>query len=180
LGCRNILFVDGAYLSGPYEGTLLGTIALNADNHLFDVVYAIVSWENNEDWEWFLSNLGNCWGGLQPVAMSDRSKALLYAMPKVFGIECHTYCVRHIWENFVTVAAKYGYRKELTKDLLKEMLNRVAFTASVAEYGLAMDELRKFKRESAMWMEQNELERWVQSKFTKDGWGRLNNNAIES
>ena len=71
-------------------------------------------------------------------------------MPKVFGIDCHTYCVRHIRENFVTVAAKYDYRKEATKDLLKEMLNWVAYAASEAEYGLAMDELRKFRRELAV------------------------------
>ena len=29
-------------------------------------------------------------------------------------------------------------------------------------------------------MERNEPERWAQSKFKKDRWGRLNNNAIES
>jgi len=46
--------------------------------------------------------------------------------------------------------AKYGYRKEATKDLLKEMLNRVAYAASEAEYGLAMDELRKIKRQLAI------------------------------
>ena len=180
LGCRKILFVDGTHLSGPYDGTLLGAVALDADNHLFDVAYAIVSSENKEDWEWFLQNVRECLGGFQPVVMSDRNNALLYAVPKVFGIECHTYCVRHIRENFVKAAAKYGYRKESTKDLLKEMLNRVAYAASAAEYGIAMDELRKFQRELAVWVEDNEPERWAQSKFLKDRWGRLNNNAIES
>ena len=98
-------------MSGPYEGTLLGAVGLDVHSHLFGVAYAIVSSENNKDWEWFLSNLRECLGGLQPVVMFDRNKALLHAMPKVFGIECHTYCVRHIQENFVTAAAKYGYRK---------------------------------------------------------------------
>jgi len=159
LGCTNILFVDGAHLSGPYEGMLRGAVGLDADNYLFDVAYAIVSSENNEDWEWFLSNVEECLGGLQPVVMSDRNNALLYTVPKVFGIECYIYCVRHIRENFVTVAAKYGYRKEATKDLLKEILNRVTHAASEAEYGLTMDELRKFKRESVVWVEGNEPER---------------------
>jgi len=43
-----------------------------------------------------------------------------------------------------------------------------------------MDELRKFKSELAVWVERNEPERWAQSKFNKDTWDRLNNNAIES
>jgi len=42
LGCRKMLFVDGTHLSGPYEGTLMAATALDADNHLFDVAYAVV------------------------------------------------------------------------------------------------------------------------------------------
>jgi len=49
LGCRKILFINGAHLNGLYEGTLLGVIALDADNHLFDVTYAVVSGETNEE-----------------------------------------------------------------------------------------------------------------------------------
>ena len=93
IGCRNILFMDGAHLCGPYEGSLLGAVGLDADNHLLDVAYAIVLSDNNEDWVWFLSNVRECLGGLQPVVMSNRNKALLHAVPKLFGIDCRTYCV---------------------------------------------------------------------------------------
>jgi len=54
LGCRMMLFVDGCHFSGPYKGTLLAACALNADNHLFNFAYAIVSYESVEDWVWFL------------------------------------------------------------------------------------------------------------------------------
>ena len=60
------------------------------------------------------------------------------------------------------------------------MLNRVAYAASEVEYGLAMDEMRKFRRELAVWVERNEPERCAQAKFKKERWGTLNNNAIES
>lgn len=43
LGCRCMLFVDGTHLSGPYKGTVLEACALDADNHLFNFAYAIVS-----------------------------------------------------------------------------------------------------------------------------------------
>ena len=68
MGCRNILFVDGAHLSGRYEGSFSGAVGLDADNHVFDVAYAIVSSENNEDWVWFLSNVRKCLGGLQQLS----------------------------------------------------------------------------------------------------------------
>jgi len=101
LGCRKILFVDGSHLSGPYEGTLLSAVALDADDHLFDVAYAIVAAENNDEWLWFLTVIRECLGGLQPVIMSDRNPALLFSVPRVFGIENHTYCVRNVRENFL-------------------------------------------------------------------------------
>jgi len=49
LGYCKVLFVDGSHLSGVYEGTLLGAVALDVDNHLMDVAYAVVSRENHED-----------------------------------------------------------------------------------------------------------------------------------
>jgi len=46
-----MLFVDSAHPCGLYEGTLLGSIALDTDNHLFVVANAVVLGENNDDWE---------------------------------------------------------------------------------------------------------------------------------
>ena len=62
-------------------------------------------------------------GGLKPVIMSDRNEGLLYAVPKVFGLENHTYCARHLRDNFLGKAAKLGIRRDALKDLLKEMFN---------------------------------------------------------
>jgi len=52
-----MLFVDGCHLSGSYKGTLLAVCALDADNHLFNFAYAIVSCESVEDWVWLLENV---------------------------------------------------------------------------------------------------------------------------
>jgi len=37
LGSRKMVFVDGTHLSRPYEGTLLAAVALDADNHIFEL-----------------------------------------------------------------------------------------------------------------------------------------------
>ena len=62
LGCRKILFVDKAHLSGPYEGTILSAVALNADDHLFYVAYAVVSAENVDEWFWFFYCITRMYG----------------------------------------------------------------------------------------------------------------------
>jgi len=55
LGSRKMLFVDGIHLIGPYEGTLLVVVALDTYNHIFELAYAVVGGETNEDWLWFLA-----------------------------------------------------------------------------------------------------------------------------
>ena len=62
LGCRKILFIDGAQLSGPHEGTILLAVAFDTNDHLFDIAYAVVSVENVDEWFW-----GRFLGGMQPV-----------------------------------------------------------------------------------------------------------------
>jgi len=150
MGCRKMLFVDGTHLSGPYEGTLLSAIALDANNHVFNVAYAVVGGETNEDWLWFLSTLHECLGGLKQVIMSDRNNGLVEGVPLVFGADNHTYCVRHLMENMLTEAARLGIRRNASKNLLKEMFNRMAYATTVAKYDSGMDELRRFKRELAV------------------------------
>ena len=162
LGCRKILFMDETHLSGPYEGTLMAAIALDADNHLFYIVYTIVSGETKEEWLWFLTMLQECLGGLKPVIMFDLNEGLLYTVPKVFRLENHTYCVRHMRDNFLGKAAKLGMRNDASKDLLKEMFNRLAYGPTGPEYEVELGELRDYKVEFARWVEDNEPERWVQ------------------
>ena len=111
---------------------------------------------------------------------SDRNQGLVEGVPLVFGADNHTYCVRHPMENLLTEAARLGIRQNASKDLLKEMFNRIAYATTLTEYDSAMDELRRFKRELAVWVEENGPQHRVQSKFKKERWGKLNNNPIES
>jgi len=159
MGSRKILFVNGTHLSGPYEGTMLAVVALDADNHVFDVVYAVIGGETNEDWLWFLTILHECSGGLKSAVMSDRKNGLLADVPRVFGAENHTYCV--MIENLMTEAARLGIRHNASKDLIKEMFNRVTYATTTVEYDCAIQEMRTFKREVALWVEKNEPERWA-------------------
>jgi len=131
-------------LSGPYEGTILSAITLDADDYLFDVAHA-VSVENVDEWLWFLTVLRECLSGMQPVIMSDRNQRLLSVVPRVFGIDYHSYCLQHVRENFLTYAGKVRIRRQGSKDLLKEVFNRIVYAPTGVEYRVAVEELRKYK-----------------------------------
>lgn len=58
-GCRPLVALDGCHLTGYYHGQLLAAVALDGNNGLFIIAYAIVASETKDTWKWFLTNLLN-------------------------------------------------------------------------------------------------------------------------
>ena len=54
----------------------------------------------------FLTVLHKCLGGIEPVIISYRNQALLFAVQRVSGIKNHSYCLRHMQKNFLTYIGK--------------------------------------------------------------------------
>jgi hypothetical protein len=52
--CCDVLSIDGTFLTGKYEGTMLIAIGIDADHQLVPLAFAIVEKENNSSWSWFL------------------------------------------------------------------------------------------------------------------------------
>jgi hypothetical protein len=45
--CYDVLSIDGTFLTGKYEGTMLIVIGIDADHQLVPLAFAIVEKENN-------------------------------------------------------------------------------------------------------------------------------------
>ncbi|XP_057246724.1 uncharacterized protein LOC130589472 [Beta vulgaris subsp. vulgaris] len=56
-GCRPIIRIDGAHLSGGYKGVMLTAVSIDGNNELFVIAYAIVPTESIDSWSYFFSNL---------------------------------------------------------------------------------------------------------------------------
>ena len=65
-------------------------------------------------------------------------------------------------------ALKLCIRGNTSRELVQDMFNRVAYATTAAEYDSTMDELKRYKRELAIWVEENKPECWAQSKFAKE------------
>ena len=66
------------------------------------------------------------------------------------------------------MAGKHNIRKEATKELVKEMLYKVAYAPTIGQYNVALQELSSYKSELATWVGENDLEQWAESKFQKE------------
>ncbi|KAL0374350.1 UNVERIFIED_CONTAM: hypothetical protein Sradi_3350700 [Sesamum radiatum] len=104
-GCRPLIGVDGCHLKGPYGGVLLTAVAIDPNNNLYPLAYAVVAGETRESWQWFLELLK---GDLHIVRddtytfISDKQKGLIPAFECVFPGADNRFCVRHMHNNMKT------------------------------------------------------------------------------
>ena len=103
--CRPVISIDGTFLTGQFKGTLLVAIGNDANNRLLPLAFALVSAENNDNWEWFMRLLRT--KVIPPqrevCVISDRHQGILNAMEIDISGHArlhHRWCMRHFVANF--------------------------------------------------------------------------------
>ena len=148
MGCRPIIAIDSAHMSGPYRGALFSATAYDANDAMFPLAFGVMSSENYDDWSWFLQNLKKVVGDKKVVIILDRHPTLLRSVPEVFGLENHTYCYRHLKENFSSFLSKHNTRGNKGKENALQFLDSIAYARLEHDYNVSMFELRKY---NALW-----------------------------
>ncbi|KAJ1693179.1 hypothetical protein LUZ63_009877 [Rhynchospora breviuscula] len=174
-GCRPIISLDGCFLKTRYGGQLLSAVAIDANDCIFPVAYAVVETENSESWRWFLQLVGNdlqmnnshAW-----TFMSDRQKGLVPMLKSLFPSAEHRFCVRHLHGNY----SDAGYKGKA----LKEYLWNAAMATYVADHDKKMKELQVFKAKAFEWLSTKPKPEWTKSHFsTQSKSDMLLNNLCE-
>ena len=116
--CRPVISVDGKFLTGQFKGTLLVAKAHDANDRLVPLAFALVTTENNDNWEWFMNLVRTkCIEAQREVCViSDRHQGILNAVeieiPGHARVH-HRWCMRHFVSNFYRACNS----KELSDDL---------------------------------------------------------------
>jgi hypothetical protein len=60
---RPVILVDGTFLTGKYRDTLMMVAAVDLENQIVPIAYALAEGENNESWSWFyaVAPYGSAW-----------------------------------------------------------------------------------------------------------------------
>jgi hypothetical protein len=106
--CRGLVAVDGTFLKSRFVLTLLLAVAIDANNEILILAWAVVESENKSSWEWFFQHLS--WAipdiSTMPVTLlSDRDNGLIEAEAILGPFVVPAWCCHHIKENFTT---QYG------------------------------------------------------------------------
>ncbi|GJT46594.1 mutator type transposase [Tanacetum coccineum] len=125
-GKRDLLRLDGCFLSGSYPGWILTAVGVDLNNGIYPLAYAIVESENKDLWKWFLECVGDdldLFRNSNFTFISDRQKGIIQAIAESFPSAEHRFCLKHIYDNI-----KLSWRGRAHCDVLLnnmcEVLNR--------------------------------------------------------
>ncbi|XP_027082479.1 uncharacterized protein [Coffea arabica] len=103
-GCRPFVGFDGYFLKGPFGGVLLTAVALDANNSIFLIAFAVTECENKDTWRWLFYYFQEFFGpfdnNIPLIFISDRQKGLNLAYKEIFPDATERHCCRHICSNF--------------------------------------------------------------------------------
>lgn len=150
--------IDGTFLTGKYEGTLLIAIGI-AHNHLLPMAFALVKKENRASWSWFLRLVGVhvVDPGMPVCVLSDRHAGILSVVRENIpghGPVHHQWCTHHLANNLM--------RKDTNKYNF-ELFEEVYHQLEVQKFEEKLEDLRSKKTaEGRAWISglMLEVEKW--------------------
>lgn len=183
-GCRPLIFLDGTHIKNKYKGCLLVAVAKDANDDIFTLAYAVVDAENDCNWEWFCNQLKHVLASQYIVIFhnytffSDRHPGLIKAIRSVFPGSHHSYCLRHLVDNFVKqVLRRYPLHN---KKHWSSVLKKAAYTPSRHEFTQHIKSLTDSMPLAQEFLVSSSPENWANSMFLGERWGVINNNIVES
>ncbi|XP_022852585.1 uncharacterized protein LOC111374185 [Olea europaea var. sylvestris] len=139
---------------------MLVAVALDANDCIYPVAYALVERENATAWRWFIQHLGeDLWivNSNEWIFMTDRQKGLQNVIEDLYPEAEHRFCVRHMYTNFFMADFK-----GLT---LKEYLWRAAKSTTVPDWKFWMDEIEKMSKAAHGWLMKRHPSEWSKAYF---------------
>lgn len=177
-GCRPLISLDGCWLKGTYGGNLLAAIAIDPNDCIFPVAYAVISdAESKETWSWFLTNLGydlEITNSHHIAFMPERQKGLIGAAKELFPEVEHRNCVRHMYQNF---------RQKHKGKALKDLVWNATRASNAVKFKICMERLEQEDKEARKWFDHPErpFQTWTKALFkTHRRCDMLLNNLCES
>ena len=122
--CRPVLCVDETFFYGKYKMCLLTAEAVDGDDRIFPVAFAVVHRENNDNWEYFLNLLRYAVVDEHPCPndvciISDHHKGIIHAMQSSLWVNNpHRFCIRHIASNYNS-----RFKNEHLKNIVEKLGN---------------------------------------------------------
>ncbi|XP_075494803.1 uncharacterized protein LOC142532375 [Primulina tabacum] len=140
--------------------------------------YDVVDAENDSNWEWFCYQLKHVLASQyimifrSYIFYSDRHPGLIKAIQYVFPSIHHSYCLRHMVDNFVKqVLCMYHLHN---KKHWSSVLKKIAYTPSRHEFSQHMKSIIDSMSFAQEFLVSVSTKNWANSMFVGERWGVIN------
>ncbi|XWS18025.1 hypothetical protein CRYUN_Cryun32bG0006600 [Craigia yunnanensis] len=178
-GCRPLLFLDTMTIKSKYQSELLTATALNGNEGIFPVAFAVVDVVDDDNWHWFLVQLKSALSIFQPVTfVADRQIGFKRPISMIFKNSHHGYCLHRLTE---------GLKRDLDGSCTEEVLQVVVTHFYDAARATALDGFKKsienignISLEACEWILQSGPEHWANALFQGSRYGHFSSDVAET
>ncbi|XP_010241617.1 PREDICTED: uncharacterized protein LOC104586161 isoform X1 [Nelumbo nucifera] len=178
-GCRPILFLDSTPLKSKYQEILLIAAAVDGEDSMFPVAFAIVDVENDASWHWFLVQLKSAVSTSRSITfVSDKEKGLKKSVSEIFENAHHGYSIRHLVDNFKK-SLKGPYHGDGKSSLVGNLLG-AAHSPRLDGFRKCIQRIKNVSSEAYDWVMQSDPECWANSLFKGEQYSQINLKIAET
>ncbi|KAL0306175.1 UNVERIFIED_CONTAM: hypothetical protein Sradi_6034800 [Sesamum radiatum] len=158
--CRNVISVDGTHLYTKYKYKLLIAAAMDGNQQVLPLAFAVVDEETYPSWKWFLQQLSRhvIRGRRGMCLISDRHGGLIKAVREgpdfVSPHGVHRYCLRHVCSNF---------NSTIKNVVLKDLCWQAGSEYQSRKFNRIMDEIKKQDVKAFAYLDAINKEKWTAS-----------------
>ncbi|XP_013689853.2 uncharacterized protein LOC106393727 [Brassica napus] len=169
---RKVIAVDGTFLKGKFNGTLLAACAQDGDYHLYPLAFAVVDAENGASWKWFFRGLSQMIPDASDlVFVSDRANSIASALEDVYPLSHHGICRIHLLRNITPTYSKTG---------LLPLVESAADAYTCHEFWLIFKDIKDKCPELAKYLEDSDFRKWARCFAPANRYNIMTTNIAES
>uniref|UniRef100_A0A5B7AED0 SWIM-type domain-containing protein n=1 Tax=Davidia involucrata TaxID=16924 RepID=A0A5B7AED0_DAVIN len=178
-GCRPLLFLDNMPLKSKYQEEMLIATALDGDDGVFPVAFAIMDVRSDDNWHWFLVQLQAVLSTCQSITfVADRKKGISDSIHLLFENCYHGYCLHHLTES-LKVELKRPVTQEAVRVIVAEFYN-AAYAPTLDGFKKCIETIKKVSHEAYEWVLQSDPEHWANAFFKGARYNHVKSNIAES
>lgn len=163
-GCRPLLFLDSTTLKSKYQGELLTANALDGNDGIFPVAFAVVDVVTDDNWHWFLVQLEAVLSRPENITfVADRKKGMSESLPSIFKNCYHGYCLHYLTENL-----KDESKGPFTPEVIRVIVSQIYAAAqapTVEGFKKCIETIKSISPDVYEWVQQSDPEHWANAFF---------------
>ncbi|KAK4853081.1 hypothetical protein QYF36_003476 [Acer negundo] len=178
-GCRPLLFLDSTSLKSKHHEILLTATAVDGDDCVFPVAFALVDVEHDDNWNWFLEQLRSAVSTSESITfVSDKQKGLMESVLKVFENAHHGYSIYHLLDDFIK-NLKGPFHGDGKCSLPVDFLT-AAQAARREGFRMSAEQIRRISSKAFDWIMQIEPEYWTYAAFKGEHYHQITFDVAET